>query len=615
MLVKIREKSKGFVAYFLVGLIALAFSLWGMDSLFTSMRGDPNEIAKVNKESISQNQVEQVAQQQLQRLQQQEVDLDTLDMNWLRQMALGQLIQTQLLNQAANSLNMRISDYQLERHLVRLPIFQDAEGRFDLDRFTLLLQQQGLSPHLFRAQLRQDLLNQQLLDGLAGSEFYLDKELEGYQKLVGETRDYRYKIISAQDYLAEVEVSTNEIATFYQQQQMRFQTPERLQVAYVIFDPSSLIDQLDVSAARLEAEYESYLSNLRAQQNNYSAAHILLTFTDRDSKNAARERLEEARAAIIAGASFAELAAEISEDLSTARQGGNLGRIQPGSLDSNFERALFALENQGDISAVVETDFGWHLIQLTEKQEAELPSFASVRDELESRVQAQLLRSATSEKLEELRNLSFSAEDLAEVATTIAAPIELSPWLVRDNLSGWWAEPRVANAVFAPDLIQQGWLTEPISLNDGRYLIAARDTYEESKQQSLAEVEEQIVASLKSRKAADLANVTAKLELEMLQEKRNVGGQWETLTQVERFDPRVTEEINRAAFRLHSQEPVTSLRLAKGDTALIELGSVTTGSVAEITAELSLALQENQGYLMQNRFMQQLERRAKILVH
>ena len=192
MLVKIRERSKGIVAYFLVGLIAIAFSLWGMDSLFTAMRGDPNELAKVNNESISQFQVDQVAQQQMRQLQQQgQIDLEQVDMNLLRQYALNQLIQEQLLQQQAKHLNMQISDRQLERQLVRMSAFQDQEGRFQQDTFIQLLSQEGLTPQRFRSQLRHDLLNQQLLGGLADTEFMLPNEINQFQVLVGQKRDYR----------------------------------------------------------------------------------------------------------------------------------------------------------------------------------------------------------------------------------------------------------------------------------------------------------------------------------------------------------------------------------------------------------------------------------------
>lgn len=616
MLVKIRERSKGIVAYFLVGLIAIAFSLWGMDSLFTAMRGDPNEVAQVNKQSISQFEVDQVAQQQMRQLQQQgQIDLEQVDMSLLRQFALNQLIQEQLLQQKTKQLNMQISDRQLERQIVRMSAFQDEAGRFQQDNFSQVLSQQGLTPQGFRQQLKQDLLNQQLLGGLADTEFLLTNEVEQFQSLVGQTRDYRYKIIKVDNYLNQIEISSEQIESFYQQNLQNYQTPEQLRVNYLIFDPASLAQQFTATEAQLQAEYDRYITNLKNQNSNYSAAHILLTYKTPAEKQAATERLEAVKKAIQAGASFASQAAEVSEDISTAKQGGELGRIQPGSLNNSFEQALFGLETVGDLSEVVETEFGLHLIQLTAKESLELPSFASLREELVARVIAQPVRNATTEKLEQLRNLSFSSTNLSEVAKAADLQIQVSDWLAREALNGIWAEPTVSKALFTDDLIKDNWLTEPLRLNDGRYLVVARETYQPQQQQPLDEVLVQVTAELKAQESIELVRKMAQQELDALQAKQEVKGEWVSVEGVTRNDSRHDRSINEAAFRLSLNNASGSVRLFNGDSALIELQAVVKGKISTNEAEieqLNRMLEDDQGYRMQNKFVQQLERNAKI---
>ncbi len=621
MLVKIRERSKGIVAYFLVGLIAIAFSLWGMDSLFTAMRGDPNEVAQVNKQSISQFQVDQIAQQQMRQLQQQgQIDLEQVDMNLLRQFALNQLIQEQLLQQETKQLKMQVSDRQLERQIVRMSAFQDEAGRFQQDSFSQVLSQQGLTPQGFRQQLKQDLLNEQLLGGLASTEFILTNELEQFQRLVGQTRDYRFKVIKAEDYLNQVEVSSEQIKKFYEQNLQNYQTPEQLRVNYLVFDPTSLAQEFTASEEQLQAEYERYITNLKNQNSNYSAAHILLTYKSAQEKQAATQRLEAAKKAIQAGASFASQAAELSEDVSTANQGGELGRIQPGSLNANFEQALFSLEKAGDLSAVIETEFGLHLIQLTAKESLELPSFESLREELVARVIAQPVRNATTEKLEQLRNLSFSSTNLSEVAEVAKLQVQQSDWLLRERLTGIWAEPTVSKALFTDDLIKENWLTEPLRLSDGRYLVIARETYKPQQQQSLEEVLSQVTAEFKAQAATELVRKVAQQELEALQAKsetQEVKGEWQKVVGVTRNDSQHDRAINEAAFRLSLSNASSSIRLFNGDSVLIELHKVEAGKVSTNAAEiaqLSRALEEDQGYRMQNKFVQQLERKAKIIL-
>lgn len=618
MLVKIRERSKGIVAYFLVGLIAIAFSLWGMDSLFTAMRGDPNEVAKVNDESISQSQVDQAAQQQMRQLQQQgQVDLEQVDMNLLRQFALNQIIQEQLVLQKAQQLNMQVSDRQLERQIVRITSFQDEDGRFQQERFSQLLAQQGLSPQAFRSQLKQDLVSQQLLGGLADSEFILPNEVQEFQVLVGQKRDYRYKLFSAENYLKQVQTSAEEIESFYQEQAQNFQTPEQLKVNYLVFDPKELAKQYTASEEQLKTEYERYISNLQNQQNDYSAAHILLTYSNAAEKQQAIERLEAAKQEIQAGIDFANKAAELSEDVATAKQGGKLGRIQAGSINSNFEEALFSLEQPGDLSEVVETEFGLHLIQLTDIKQLEIPTFEQMREELAERVTAQPIRNATSKKLEELTNLSFSSDNLDEVAEVIGLEIQQSDWLVRGELKGVWAESAVSKAIFADDLVKDGWLTQPLSLNDGRYLVASRETYQPQKQQALEDVIKTVTAELKQQKAAALASKLAQQALDKLEAEEGVVDEWQVAKNATRNDSKTLPNINQAAFRLSLANPTSSIRLVNGDSVIINLKKVTAGKVSSNEAEvsqLSLALQEDRSYRMQNSFVQQLERNAKIIL-
>lgn len=618
MLVKIRERSKGIVAYFLVGLIAIAFSLWGMDSLFTAMRGDPNEVAQVNKQSINQFQVDQVAQQQMRQLQQQgQIDLEQIDMNLLRQFALNQLIQEQLVQQKTKQLKMHISDRQLERQIVRMSAFQDDAGRFQQSSFSQVLGQQGLTPQTFRQQLKQDLLSEQLLGSLAATEFALANEVDQFQRLVGQTRDYRYKIIQTANYLKQLEVSREQIERFYQQQLQNYQTPEQLKVNYLVFDPANLADQFTATKEQLQAEYERYLTSLKTQNNHYSAAHILVTYKDASEKQAAIQRLETVRKEVQEGASFASKAAELSDDVSTANIGGALGRIQAGSLNNSFEDALFSLEKVGDLSSVVETEFGLHLIQLTEKDSIDLPSFESLREELVARVIAQPVRNATTEKLEQLRNLSFSSSNLNEVAESASLPVQTSGWLIREQLQGMWAEPSVSKALFADDLINDGWLTEPLRLSDGRYLVVARETYQPKKQQALEAVLEQVTTELKAQEAALLVRKIAQQELDELQVNQEVKGEWISVTSVARNDSSTPSMINEAAFRLSLTNASSSVRLSNGDSALVNLQKVEQGKIStnetEIT-QLSRALKEDQGYRMQNKFVQQLEREANIIL-
>ncbi|WP_404418363.1 SurA N-terminal domain-containing protein [Marinospirillum sp.] len=617
MLVKIREKSKGIVAYFIVGLIALAFSMWGMDSLFTALRGDPNELAKVNGESISQMQVDRYAQQQMRQLMQSgQVDPDQIDMNQLRQFALSQLVQEELLRQEAKNLNMRIPDGLIEREMVQFDAFMGEDGRFDREIFTQRLRQQGMSATDFRSQLREDLLNQQLLGGLAASEFVLTPELEEFQQLVGQQRDYRYVKINAGDYRDQVEISPADIETFYEQESERFMTPERVRVDYLIFDPSELAETLEVTEEELQEEYQRFVETQEGE-SNYSAAHILLTFDNAAEEQQARETLQEARQEILDGASFAELARELSEDAATARRGGDLGAIQQGSLDSAFEEALFALDEVGDLSGVVETDFGLHLIQLTDLEEAEVAAYEEVKEELRERLLAQPLRAATSDMLEQLNNLSFSSDDLSQVASATELEMQTSDWLNAGDLEGFWAEPEVSAELFSEDIIEDDWITEPLRLEDGRYLVLAKNEYQPRQPQPLEEVTAEVRNELAAQEARQLAQEEANRLQEELLEGTELDADWENVEGVSRNQRSVDSAINQAAFALNLEaEPaVRTVTLRSGDVALVQLLAIEPGEVSESEDEirqLSRMLKEDRGNRLQSEFVNHLEQQAEI---
>lgn len=613
MLLKIREKSKGIFAYLLVGLIAIAFSLWGVDSLFTAFRDDPNEIAKVNSTSLSQMEVDRLAQRHFQQLlQNEDINPEQIDIEFLRQLALSSLIQEELLKQLAENNKMLISPYQIERQLVRMQVFQDEEGRFNQENFTQILRQEGLSPTAFRSQLQQELLNQQILNGLAASEFTLPEEVTDFQLLAGQQRSFRYKVFSAQDYLNQAQPTQEQIESFYAANLLSFQRPEQLKVNYVIFDPKTLQADLEPTQEELEAEFQNYLTNLKSQAASYSAAHILLEFSNAKEKQAAQKQLEQIKAEVEAGASFAAKAEEFSADFATKNTGGELGEILAGSFNSDFETALFNLDEVGQLSEPVETNYGLHLIQLTNKQSAKLPSFKEVETELKHKLLAQPLREATEAKLEELTNLSFSAANLDELAQETGLTISTSPWLIKNQLESFWQEKALVAAIFNKDLIEDAWLTEPIQLENGTYLIAQKNTYQEQKQLELAEVESQVSAAVKQNLALELAEKAATKEIAAANTST-----WQEVKLTERNNPELPRGLTQQAFKLGLKQPLQLVKLNSAELALIQLKEIVPGKLAETTEDklqLNLGLTSTNANRIQEVFMQQLEQDAKIIL-
>ncbi|WP_416886525.1 SurA N-terminal domain-containing protein [Marinospirillum sp.] len=614
MLVKIREKSQGIIAYILVGLIALAFSLWGMDSLFTAWRGDPNEVAQVNGESISQFQVDRAAQQELQRfIQEQNVDPEQLDMDQLRRSALLSLIQQSLLLQEAERLNLQVSQRQLDRMTVQFSPFQDAQGRFSASQYEQRLQQMGMSAAAFQSSLRQDELRAQLVEGLTATDFVLDQELDQLQVLLGETRRYRYQRFSWQRFADQQAPSEEAVQDFYAQNPQLFMQPERLKVDYLLFDPQSLAATISVSEAQIEAEYDRYVQTQRELNQRVRPANLMLTFSNAQEREAAERQLQEWREAVISGeAEFADLAREFSADPVSARRGGMMNWLRRNSLEPSLDEAIFALTEVGELSEVVESSAGLHLFQLTDREQAQIPELAEVRNLMRERVIAEPLREAMTHQLEELTNLSFSADSLDEVAQAMRLPIEESDWLVRDRLEGIWSTPSVAAALFTDEVLERGWLTEPLRLADGRYLVAARQVYQQEQVLPLEQVAEQAEALLVQRLAAEAAQQAAQEAMDA--PEMATEGEWVEVEALGRRQFEVPNEIHRFAFSLGSPG-VAGFQLQQGDALVVELFDIIPGEISDSVEErraLAQALAADREQRNQLYFLSTLELRSEI---
>ncbi|MFK7159922.1 SurA N-terminal domain-containing protein [Marinospirillum sp. MEB164] len=613
MLVKIREKSQGIFAYILIGLIALAFSLWGMDSLFTAWRGDPNEAAQVNGESISRFQVDRAAQQEMQRLiQEQNVSPEQLDMDQLRRSALLGLIQQSLLLQEAERLNLQVSQRQLDRMTVQFSPFQDEQGRFSTSQYEQSLQRMGMSAGAFQSSLRQDELRAQVIEGLTATDFVLDQELDQLQILLGETRRYRYQRFSWQQFADQQAPSEEAIEAFYAQHPQLFMQPERLKVDYLLFDPQSLADTISVSEAQIEAEYARYVQTQRELSQRVRPANLMLTFSNAEERAQAERQLEAWRRAILAGeADFADLAREFSADPVSARRGGTMNWIRRGSLEPSLDEAIFALAEVGDLTEVVESSSGLHLFQLTDREEPQIPELAEVRSLMRERVMAEPLREAVTHQLEELTNLSFSADSLDEVAQAMRLPIEESEWLIRDRLEGLWATPAVAAALFREEVLERGWLTEPLRLPDGRYLVAARQVYQQEQVLPLEQVAEQAEALLVQRLAVEAAQQAAQLAIET---PETAEGEWVEVDALGRRQFEVPSEIHRFAFSL-SAPTVAGHQLQQGDALVLELLEIIPGEVSQNADErraLAQALAADREQRHQLYLLSTLELRSEI---
>lgn len=479
MLQSIRDGSRSVGAKIIIGVMVAAMALFGVESLFSLFGTDPDEVAQVNGESIMRQQVELNVQRglrsgQVPPEQEREFRADTLD----------QLITSALIDQYAAEGGMYVSDAQLDRLIVARPEFQDQEGQFSQELYRNRLTNAGYTPLAFRDLLRMDTLRAQLEQGLAGSEVTLESERARLSALERQERLIRYAVLDKSDLTSPVEVSEDEIEAFYQENPDRYQRPEQVKLEYVLIDRGAMAENVEVNAEALREAWRE-----RSSDADRAVSHIMIL--KGDDSEAARERAQQAMDALASGRDFSDVASRYSDDTSSADEGGDLGVISRGFLGDAFDAAAFSLD-EGDVSQVVEQDNALHIIKVTDIQR---PSFEEQRDALRQQVAMDKVEDKFNQDVQQLIDESFSADDLVSVAEDIGLTLERTDWVSRDVDSGLLSEPGVMEQAFSDEVLEDGYNSDVIELDDDRRLVLRVAEHREARRLPLDQVREQARSS------------------------------------------------------------------------------------------------------------------------
>ncbi|MEC7690304.1 MAG: SurA N-terminal domain-containing protein, partial [Pseudomonadota bacterium] len=382
MLERIREGSQGPWAMIIIGLVVLSFVFAGVGSYLNS--SGETVAATVNGEEIGLNELERAYQSQRSRMESQYGEsvsalfADEGYMQQFRRGVLDSLIDEKLVEQKARELGLRVGDDQIRDTIRSMPEFQ-LGGQFNNDRYLALLRQNGYQPSDFRDFLRTQLTREQLTRALGVSDFALPGEARRVFDLQAQTRDARYVVVDAAPFADEVEISDADIQGYYDANITSFDTEEKVSVAYVKLSVDDLKGDVTVSDDDVSAWYEENKDQYRDEEQR-RVSHILIETGDDEA--AAKAKAEALLAEIKGGADFATVAEENSEDSFSAENGGDLDYITPGMMDDAFDSAVFSLKNVGDVTDVVKTEFGFHIIKLTDLKPETIKPFSDVAGEI-----------------------------------------------------------------------------------------------------------------------------------------------------------------------------------------------------------------------------------------
>src|SRR5882724_795492 len=459
-----------------LAVVALPFAFWGIDS-YQRVMSRAGEVAEVSGQKISEQEFSESLRQQQDRLRGmlgRNFDASLLDSPAMRREVLDGMISQRLLMQHAARNRLTVSDETLVETTMSIPAFQ-VEGKFSRDRYDIALQNERMSPDAFDAALRRDLTVQQISSALGESGFVSKTAADQLAQLRAQQREISEHAVKAD--ARRVQVAADTVRAFYDSNPARFQIPEEVQAEYLVLSADSLLAAEQVDAGEVKKYYESNSAKY-GEPEQRRASHILVSVkggaSDED-KRKARERAQAILSRLRASpGSFAEIAKKESGDPGSASQGGDLGFFSRGMMTRPFEDAVFGLK-PGQISDLVESDFGFHIIKLTGVKPSKMKTLEEVRPEIERELKKQQAGRHFAEAAETFSNIVYEQSDsLKPAADRFKLAVQQAQGVTRQG-TGVPAlnSQRLLSALFSDESIKNRRNTEAVETSPGT-LVSAR---------------------------------------------------------------------------------------------------------------------------------------------
>ncbi len=583
MLQSIHDKIKGWVAYVILGAIALVFVLWGINWTL----GAPNYAAKVNGSEVSINDVRQSYQQQLAQAERQaNGTLTDAQRNAIKQRVLENYVNGEALVTRADALGYRVSDADLLKEMSQVPAFQ-VDGKFDYAYAVAMLRSQGRSIPEIEAYFQRDVKLKQLDTALAMSSFATATEVKQIRALTRQQRELTWLTLSAEKYANQATPDEAAVKTYYEAHKGEYMTPETVTLRYIEISLAGLASKISVDDAQLKAYYDEQKAKTPerfAQAEQRRPSHILLTVTDPKEDAAAKAKAEEILKRAQSGEDFAKLAKEFSQDPGSAQQGGDLGWQERKVWVAPFADAVYAMKTD-EIRGPVKTQFGYHIIKLAGIQPAAVKSFEQAKADLETEYRRNEAEKLFNNAQDQLADAALqNATDIDGVARKAGLMVQEVSGFSRSEGGGALGKvPAVIEAAFSQDVLD-GRLSPIVEVEKGRGVVLRATDHRLPEQKPLEAVRAEVVAAWKKQRGVELAAAAAAEAVKRL----DSGETWEAVAKslgqavqapkfVARSDQTVPVEIRSAAFAdpKPSGKPIyNEAALLNGDAAVLALSAV-----------------------------------------
>ncbi len=485
MLSAIRNKSKGWVAYLVVGFITIPFALFGIQDYVSGSAN--NSIATVNGEDIDINVYYQELNTQQRNLQQQlgaaySQEIDTA----LKQTLLDSMINEKLIEDFAISLDIVTLDDEV-RSVIEMNQAFIVDGKFSEDRYSQLLRLNSYSPAGYEVAQSKALTRDQIKRNLSGSAFMSSTQIKQLNDLASQEREVSYIALNTSDYESQVSVSKSEISDYFNENRSNFIEGQKVKVDFVELSLGDMEEPAMPDEETLQSLYDDN-TELYTNPERRRTQHILV-----ESEDLAKDLLEQ----INEGADFDELANAHSVDTSTNEEGGDLGFNEKGLIGVEFDEAAFSM-NIGDVSEVVSTDYGYfHIIKLTDIEVETVQSFDDVTDQLVVLNKNNVSKKMLFDLLEEFTSLAYE-ESLDMVADQFGLELQTSNYFANGSKD---YDDAFVSAAFSEAVIVDGENSEVIELSAEKFVVLAVSSAQPEREKELDEVED-LVESMLSNIAA-----------------------------------------------------------------------------------------------------------------
>ena len=607
MLLAIRDRTRGWIAYLIVALLVIPFALFGLYNYIGNGGGDQT-VAQVDGEEITRTALDQAyrnRQAELRQMLGEQFDPGLFDTNQLRRQVLNELIDRQLLLNHARAEGLRVSDADVARY-VRQQTFFQADGTFSMERYRQVLAQNNLTPERYEGQVRQDLVTQLLQRAVRSSTYTSDRELDRILALQQQRREIAWVDVPTAAFTQDVEMDDGAVRRWFEANGERFTQPARVRLAYVRLDAEAIADGIRVDEAAVRERYAARKAEQTAESER-RLRHILVQVpadADETAVAAARERIEAARARIAAGESFAEVAAAVSDDPGSAADGGDLGWVARSDVAADFAEAAWALET-GSLSAPVRTEFGWHLIEVTATRAEAFADYQTLAPQLRAEIARERAEVLVSERGNTLEALAFeNPETLVPAAEAIDAEVQRSDWIPRTGSdTGIGSDPAILAAAFSEEQLSRRENSDLIELADGAYAVIRVTAHEPSRVPELEAIRDRVTEAYRNERASERARDAAAAIAEQLANGRALAEVGEDITEVTVHEPRWATRNDRAlpagvrerAFRLYLPEQApeaTGIGATSTGYAAVRVSGVENGDPAAVESAEREALRQ-----------------------